>query len=62
MIPIEKFIEHLNSERHLSKYTRRNYQHAIENFFEWLKKSEKWSGDLTHITKIHLKGFIIEFR
>lgn len=59
---IDQFREHLNSERHLSKYTCRNYIHAINTFFHWLKKNEKWSGSLDHITKVHIRGFVIEFQ
>lgn len=59
---IDKFLENLNSERHLSKYTCRNYSQAIDTFLNWLKKSEKWSGALRDITKVHIKGFIIEFQ
>lgn len=59
---IDQFFEHLNSERHLSKYTCRNYAQAISAFFKWLKESEKWSGELKHITKVHIKGFVIEFQ
>lgn len=59
---IDRFFEHLKSERHLSKYTCRNYNQAINTFFKWLNKSEKWSGELKDITKNHIKGFIIEFQ
>lgn len=59
---IDEFRLHLNSERHLSKYTCRNYIHAITTFFQWLKKNEKWCGNLDQITKVHLRGFVIEFQ
>lgn len=59
---IHSFLEHLKSERHLSKYTSRNYAHAIKIFFKWLKEQEKWSGELNSITKQHIRGFIIEFQ
>ncbi len=61
-IPIDKFLDHLSSERHLSKYTCRNYGQAITTFFKWLKEREKWSGDLKAVTKMQIKGFVIEFQ
>lgn len=61
-ILIDNFFEHLYSERHLSKYTCRNYRHAIETFFTWLREKEGWSGTLHSITKNHIRGFIIEFQ
>lgn len=59
---INQFIEHLKSERHVSQYTCRNYGHAINTFITWLKDKERWSGDFKHITKLHIKSFIIEFQ
>lgn len=61
-ILIDSFFEHLRSERHLSKYTCRNYRHAIDTFFDWLRKNERWSGQLEFITKNHIRGFVIEFQ
>lgn len=61
-ILIHNFLEHLHSERHLSKYTRRNYKYAISTFFDWLRKQEQWTGQLKFITKNHIKGFLIEFQ
>lgn len=62
MIPIDQFLDHLSCERHLSQYTCRNYRHGINVFFKWLKENEKWSGDLKTITKMQIKGFVIEFQ
>lgn len=61
-ILINNFLEHLHSERRLSKYTYRNYKHAINIFFEWLRKKELWSGEFQSITKNHIRGFVIEFQ
>ena len=38
MSPLSVFLEHLANERRLSQYTVRNYRHAVENFFHWLRK------------------------
>ena len=35
------FIHHLTSERRLSFYTARNYQHSIEFFYSWICELEK---------------------
>jgi len=59
---IDIFFEHLHSERHLAKYTSRNYIHALHTFFNWLREKERWAGDLDCITKTHIKGFVIEFQ
>lgn len=59
---IGNFLEHLQFERCLSKYTSRNYKHAINTFFQWLRRREKWSGRLDSITRNHIRGFVIEFQ
>lgn len=59
---INNFFDHLNAERHLSQYTCRNYRHAISTFFKWLRENEKFSGTLEDITKVHIRGFVIEFQ
>jgi integrase/recombinase XerC len=38
MTPLSVFLQHLANERRLSQYTVRNYKHAVENFFHWLRK------------------------
>jgi integrase/recombinase XerC len=38
MTPLSAFLKHLANERRLSQYTVRNYRHAVENFFHWLRK------------------------
>jgi integrase/recombinase XerC len=38
MTPLSVFLQHLANERRLSQYTVRNYRHAVENFFHWLRK------------------------
>ena len=35
---IINFLDHLERERRLSKYTVRNYRQALENFFGWLRQ------------------------
>lgn len=62
LVLIDSFFEHLNSERHVSKYTSRNYRHAIDTFFKWLREKEKWSDHLGDINKRHIRGFVIEFQ
>ena len=54
------FITHLTSERRLSAYTARNYQHAIECFYSWLCELEKKDIGLNEVTKSHCRSYIIE--
>ena len=46
MEPISVFLDHLAHERRLSNYTLRNYSHAVENFFLWLRKDIGTEEDL----------------
>lgn len=59
---LEVFVEHIQKERQLSGYTVRNYKHAINSFFHWLKENENWEGNLENISKNQIRGFIIEFQ
>lgn len=54
------FLEHIDKERRLSPYTKRNYTHALTVFFAWLRKNEGWTGSFEAIDKNTLTGFIIE--
>lgn len=56
---LKTFLTYLKSERHYSPYTLRNYEHALNTFFSWLK-NEKWDGQPSSITKNYLRMFIIE--
>ncbi len=56
----KSFITHLTSERRLSAYTARNYQHAIECFYSWLLETEKKDFSLNEVTKSHCRSYIIE--
>jgi len=58
----DEFLKHLSEHRRLSQYTHRNYGHAINVFFNWLREKEKWNGNIDAITKNQLRGFVIEFQ
>ena len=58
----EKFLNYILNERRLSLRTHRNYLHAINIFYDWLKNEEKWLGDLASINKNHIREFIIEYQ
>ena len=58
----DEFLKHISEHRRLSQYTHRNYGHAINVFFNWLRKKETWNGDIDAITKNQLRGFVIEFQ
>jgi integrase/recombinase XerC len=54
------FIHHLTSERRLSFYTARNYQHSIECFYSWICELEKKKMGLNDVTPSHCRSYIIE--
>ena len=54
------FINHLTSERRLSVYTARNYQHAIESFYSWICELENKEMGLNDVTQSHSRSYIIE--
>ena len=62
MVHIQKeaFLQHLRQERNLSDYTIRNYSQAIDSFFDYLKSSREWDGNLHNIPKILIRDYIIE--
>ena len=55
-----KFINYLTQERRLSKYTARNYEHALETFFSWLKRTEGFEVKPIAVTRLHARSYIIE--
>ena len=57
---VEKFLSHLELERRLSPYTARNYRQALEVFFDWLRNTASWEGDLDAITKREARDFLVE--
>ena len=57
---LEKFLSHLEFERRLSPYTLRYYRQALEVFFNWLRKTVSWAGDLDAITRREARDFLIE--
>lgn len=54
------FAEFLEGERRVSKYTLRNYTHAVGVFLNWLHSAGRWKGDLKSITTRDLRDFLIE--
>ena len=59
---INTFLEFIKTERHLSTYTYRNYSHAIKKFFNWLRTKERWDEQFNSVSKIQIRGFIIEYQ
>jgi len=57
---VDRFLMHLAGERRLSLYTVRNYRHALEDIFTFLRDSGRWSGDLTAVPVLLLRSYIIE--
>lgn len=54
------FLNYISKERRLSDYTQRNYSHAIELFFSYLRKIEGWTGDLNEVKTNLVRNFIID--
>ncbi len=57
---VDPFLRHLSGERRLSAYTTRNYQTALEVFFQYLGSSSKWGGELKAVDLRDSRDFVIE--
>src|SRR5690606_13772034 len=57
---LRAFVDYLEKERRYSQYTVRNYRAAVVSFLTWLRKEDRWSGDLEAITPLQVRGFLIE--
>ncbi len=54
------FVDYLDSERRLSRYTVRNYRAAVEDFLGWLRKENAGAADLANLPPRRIRGFLIE--
>lgn len=57
---VTEFLAHLSLERRLSPYTVRNYRHALDDLFSYLRQSGRWGGDLDKIPPLTLRSYIID--
>ncbi|EDY83667.1 site-specific recombinase, phage integrase family protein [Verrucomicrobiia bacterium DG1235] len=57
---VEPFVRHLSGERRLSAYTVRNYEAALETFFQFLDTDSKWGGNLGKVSLREARDFVIE--
>ena len=57
---VDAFISFIELERRLSKYTVRNYRHALNVFFHWLRTEGRWNGKYSSIQRIQVRGYVIE--
>ncbi len=57
---VERFLGYLTLEKRCSPYTTRNYEHAAVNFFTWIRRQEKWMGDVEGISGRLVRDFIID--
>lgn len=57
---IDPFATNLAGERRASRYTQRNYLHAVNRFLHWLDANGRWSGRLAKIDPRDLRDFLIE--
>lgn len=56
---VERFLAHILLERRLSKNTARNYGHALNVFFAWLREHGRWNGQLGGITQAQVRAFLM---
>jgi integrase/recombinase XerC len=56
---VEPFVDYLESERRLSRYTVRNYRGAVEDFLRWLE-GEAAGEALDCLPPRRIRGFLIE--
>lgn len=56
----EPFAAHLAGERRVSRYTLRNYTHAVGGFLHWLDAARRWHDNLARIDPRDLRDFLIE--
>jgi integrase/recombinase XerC len=56
----QPFADFLSGERRVSKYTLRNYTHAVEVFLSWLNEAGRWKNNLESISSRDLRDFLIE--
>lgn len=57
---LDAFLSHLEKERRLSVYTVRNYNQAIRDFSQWMKRNTRWDGVWENLSPTMLKRFLIE--
>ena len=58
----ESFLDHLSLERRLSSYTSRNYQQALERFFNWLTSDLGRNVKASEVTKSDARSYLVEFQ
>ena len=57
---LQPFLDHLRKERRYSAYTARNYGQAFEDFFRWLRRSQRGEGGFDVLTARDVRDFVIE--
>jgi len=57
---LDRYMEAIAFERRLSNYTVRNYRHAINEFYSWLREERSWSGDPAEIDGRTVRDYLIE--
>jgi|JI10StandDraft_1071094.scaffolds.fasta_scaffold283185_3 integrase/recombinase XerC len=57
---LQPFLDHLRKERRYSAYTARNYGQAFEDFFRWLRRSQRGEGGFDVLTARDVRDYIVE--
>ncbi len=55
---IQKFLQHLASDRGASIYTQRNYQQALLEFFDWFKTERNESPNWTSLQRDDFRAYL----
>jgi integrase/recombinase XerC len=57
---LQPFVDFLAKERRYSAYTVRNYTQAFEDFYGWLKQTNRWARAFDELTSRDTRDFVIE--
>ena len=56
----DEFLFRITAQRRYSKYTRRNYEHAVSEWLEWLANNEFSRGDFARADKKLARAYVVE--
>lgn len=56
---LNRFCDYIAQERRLSDYTLRNYRHAITAFIQWLRSTQDWDGNFSHVECMQVRTYLI---
>ncbi len=60
LVAVTEYLAFLSGEKRYSKYTIRNYGHALRELFAALRASGRWEGDLNAVPTILLRSYLVD--